>query len=493
MPISFAPDAHNASLQNPISLGLSSNETACPKVDQTDPAQLLAALNDLVARVSESSSPKLACQALAHNLQSHFGIHRVLVGYRAQSTDRFEFAADSSNDEAADSIELATLVEAVSLESVTRGGSGQWPAEGSNRHSLCAHRQLCQLLEQPAILSLPMAESVELSQVVCVLVGEPCGLNRTDFRSFMSAVEKPLWVAFRLLQRAEGVGLERLLRKLKLFNSGDADNLAHSKNRIKRIAVVILLAAFVLLLPVRYRVAATCELQPVVHRFVAAPIDARLERSFVQPGDVVTAGQLLARIDASDVQWDLAAKNSEFDRVAKELSGFEATHESGKAAVARLELQRLQLVIEQLESQAAELEVCSPIDGIVLMGDHTEHEGVPLEKGQTLFEISPLDRMHLELEIPEDDIRFIQTGMTAHVRLAANPWEPFDGKIEHLFPRAELKDHQNVFIARVSLDNHESLLRPGMRGQATISTVWRPLGWTYFHKAYAVMLTWLGW
>jgi multidrug efflux pump subunit AcrA (membrane-fusion protein) len=249
----------------------------------------------------------------------------------------------------------------------------------------------------------------------------------------------------------------------------------------------------VMLCPMRYRIACECELQPVNRRFVAAPFDGRLEKNFVEPGDVVAAGDVLASIDPRDVNWELSGKLAELHRVTKERAGYLVAHESGKVEMASLEMERLGLDIEQLEHHAANLEIRSPIAGIVVLGDLSKSEGVPLEKGQSLFEIAPLDRMVVEVSIPEDDVRFVEKGMPARVNLDAFPMNKREAAIERIHPRAELQDHENVFVAEVTVENTDGVLRPGMRGHAKIATVRRTVGWVFFHKAIAATLTWFGW
>ena len=48
-----------------------------------------------------------------------------------------------------------------------------------------------------------------------------------------------------------------------------------------------------MLVPVRYKVWCSCQVQPVVRRFVAAPYDGKLEKTFVEPGDVEGLAQAI--------------------------------------------------------------------------------------------------------------------------------------------------------------------------------------------------------
>ena len=78
------------------------------------------------------------------------------------------------------------------------------------------------------------------------------------------------------------------------------------------------------------------------------------------------------------------------------------------AQLAKLEADRLELKTKILELRSNHLEIKSPIDGVVISGDQERAEGAPLTIGQALFEVAPLDKMVVELAIPEDEITHIK-------------------------------------------------------------------------------------
>ena len=53
--------------------------------------------------------------------------------------------------------------------------------------------------------------------------------------------------------------------------------------------------------------------------------------------------------------------------------------------------------------------------------------------------------------------------------------------------------NETVFIADVILDNRESLLRPGMNGEAKVIGKNHPWGWNLFHKAWDSIALTMGW
>ena len=137
-----------------------------------------------------------------------------------------------------------------------------------------------------------------------------------------------------------------------------------------------------------------------------------------------------------------------------------------------------------LERRQQNLDVRSPIDGIVTVGDLDKVEGAPVARGQTLFEVAPLDKMTVEIAIPEDDIQYVSRGFQAGIRLDSYPDVSWQGVLSRIHPRAEIRDNRNVFVAEFTLANPDERLRPGMLGRARIIGPRRPLFWNLFHKPW---------
>jgi hypothetical protein len=146
-----------------------------------------------------------------------------------------------------------------------------------------------------------------------------------------------------------------------------------------------------------------------------------------------------------------------------------------------------------LKSRIEHLEMRSPIGGLVVSGDLKRSEGMPMATGQVLFEIAPIDEMRIEVAIPEEDVRLARPGMPVRIWLDAFPSKYWDARLETIHPRAELKEHQNVFVAELTLPNYGGKMRPGMRGSARVESDRHMLGWNLFHKAFAAATRWLGW
>lgn len=225
-----------------------------------------------------------------------------------------------------------------------------------------------------------------------------------------------------------------------------------------------------------------CRLEPVQMRYIPAPYDGMIHEVLVQPGTVVGEGQVLARMDRREIDLQVSAKDAEAKQASKDHDVSLANRDTSSAQVAQLEVQRLTVERELLASQAANLEIRSPISGVVLMGDPRMLTGARVPRGQVLFETAPLDRLHVELEVKPQDLHRAKVGQSVSVRLDAVPFRTFRGSVLSIAPRAVTRSNSHVFIARVEVINEEHTLRPGMQGRGKINARWRPIALSWFER-----------
>jgi biotin carboxyl carrier protein len=456
-------------------------------------ARHTAAIIELTTQISATADIDTACQHLVTRLNSHLGADLTAIALVSAAQGECQLQAVSDAD-TVDRLNPATQnIEAALQESVARAEVSVWPPmEGYGRHALLAHRQFADSRDSRAVITAPVRDSQD--QIVAALLLSFDAVNqhlKTDRHeqlqqviAFLAAAERPLAATLGLLIRSSK-GIVQTFR--------ESIQSAFGMRRARTVTALILFAGMILLIPAEYNIRCDLELQPVARRYVAAPFDGPLLESVARPGDVVEKDQLLARMDDREIKWELAGLRADLNRANNERNSFLSQHKVSDAEIARHEVQRLKNREQLLEHRSSHLEIRSPIAGVVVSGDHRNAEGVPLDTGQTLFEIAPLDRMIVEVAIPEDDISQAQQNQRVSIRLNAMPDAAVEATILRIHPRSQVRDGDNVFIAEAEIDNSGQHLRPGMQGEATISTGKHCLGWNLFHKPLAHLMGWLGW
>ncbi len=242
--------------------------------------------------------------------------------------------------------------------------------------------------------------------------------------------------------------------------------------------------ALALLLPLPYRIHCDCPLQPMTRRFVSAPFEGVLAESLVRPGDLVKPGQVLARLDGRALRMKLSGLEAQKSGENKHHKSALAQGNIAESQMALAECNRLSTEIEVFNSRLNELNICSPIAGMIVNGDLDKVQGARLEMGQSLFEVAPLDQMRAEVAIPESEIRFVRPELSSRILLNAYPYQSWTATIQSVRPRTEIRDDESVFIAEVVFDNEQNQMRPGMKGQARVKSDFHLLGWILFHRAW---------
>lgn len=236
--------------------------------------------------------------------------------------------------------------------------------------------------------------------------------------------------------------------------------------------------------PVPYRVSCQNELHPVQRRFLAAPFEGVLESVLARSGDLVEKDQLLARMDGSNLELERSGLQAQLAAALKKRDSALASGNIAESQIARSEARRCESQLALVDSKLSRLELRSPMAGVVVSGDMDKVEGARLEMGKSLFEVAPLEKMMVELQVPEADSRHVREGQVATMKFNAYPFRTWEGKVARVHPRSELVGEANVFIAEVELNNQDGILRPGMKGWGKVSAGWQPLGWIWLHHAW---------
>jgi membrane fusion protein (multidrug efflux system) len=232
----------------------------------------------------------------------------------------------------------------------------------------------------------------------------------------------------------------------------------------------------------------TGSLAPLTEATVKAKVAGELVAVTVREGESVKQGQILARIDLTEVQARVAAREADVAAARAQLvwaeknrnqqkalleksfisqSAFDNIQSNFDVAVAKLHAADAELVVARKSQGDAVL--IAPFSGIVSARLAQPGERVALDA--KVVSIVDLSRLQLEASVPPAAIGQVRVGQTMNFRVEGFGEREFAGRIERINPAATVGS-RSISVYAV-IDNKEGLLRGGMfaQGALTLSRV----------------------
>lgn len=116
-------------------------------------------------------------------------------------------------------------------------------------------------------------------------------------------------------------------------------------------------------------------------------------------------------------------------------------------------------------TRLAEFELTSPTAGIVTAV--AVESGEFLEAGQEAFHVDDLSNVWALVRIPVSDLKKVEVGTLAQVKVRANAGHAYSGRLESLGGEVDIASQ--TLEGRIVVDNPDGLLRPGMYAQIDLA------------------------
>lgn len=480
IPASLDPAMVSAVLQLVV-LTLFRGQTAGRSTAEATQSATAAAALELVARLTGATDMKSAGKLICNLIRRHLGVERVAVGLVKPSRMLVEAVALSDVADVEQNTEATQLLSDCLTESLPQPPWITWSRTAETTPvGLGQWRRLADTWQATELAAVRFVDRGGSAIAVCLIAStKPIDSKAEQFLLLVSHIAGPL---LRVLERAaQGHRLQKLKEHVPSWFHG------------RRAWALIAAVALPLVFPWSARTTCPVVLEPVAQRIIAAPFEGVFDRSLVLPGERVVAGQVLGRMDGRELRNRLSACQADLSRAAKSRDVNLAAGKLGASQIDRLEMDRLEHECSVLSRRLEQLEIRSPIAGVVVVGDLRRYESATLKIGQSLFEIAPLDQLVAELAVPEEDLEQVTVGADVSVWLDAISGGNQSVCVERINPRGELRDNRQVFIAETTLKNEQANLRPGMKGSATIIGPRSPGIWLLLRKPWFAACRFLGW
>lgn len=255
-------------------------------------------------------------------------------------------------------------------------------------------------------------------------------------------------------------------------------------------------------------------------REVQATAAAQVRDLLVESGDKVMLGQLLIKLSSPELTAEAESARSQLARMETELETAKLSVQSLRldlkqaendltrkktllesGALARAEYEEAQLqvdklrksisqqeasvsglnkqvaslstMLDSLEEKAGELQVISPISGIIL--DLPVKVGQVVAPGTLLAQVGSDSQLEVKTELLSDDLRRVKTGQTTHITAPVLGEQALTGQVSKIYPRAYEKTSALGVIQRrvpvIIALNQSTNLQPGYEVRVAIETL----------------------
>lgn len=430
---------------------------------------------DLVALCGEHHRPAASALALANELAARFGCTRVSIGFA--HSGRVRTAAISHSSEFDARGQFAESLENAMNEAFYQADSVLLPEpSGTSSGIALAHRDLLRRTGSTSVLSAVLRGREGPVGAITMERGatapfEPADATRlTTLAAILGPVlelqlAQELWLAGkprRLLDQAHTAVMrpERPMRRVALVSA-------------------LVLPLLLLLIPGTFRISAKSVLEGRVQRVLVAPFDGYVGESRARAGDVVRAGQMLARMQDRDLALERARWQSEVQTLSAKYADAFARSDRPQVMILGAQVREAQAQLALADEKLAKTQIVAPFDGVVVSGDLSQSLGTPVERGKPLFEVAPLDGFRVVIQVDERDIRFVKAGQSGRIVLSGLPAQALPVTITRTTAVATADEGRNYFRTEGTLAKADRRLRPGMEGVARIDVGSRPLLWIW--------------
>ncbi|TCD02554.1 efflux RND transporter periplasmic adaptor subunit [Pedobacter psychroterrae] len=197
----------------------------------------------------------------------------------------------------------------------------------------------------------------------------------------------------------------------------------------------------------------------------------RVSKIFVDEGDRVSVGQVLARIDAEIINTDRETAEATYQNALRDEARYKSSYATGGVTQqqldqAKLVTQNAKLRLQASQRKLSDANIKSPINGIINKR-YIEVGAFVNTQGTQMFEIVDVSKLKLKVNVNESQVANLKIGDKIEIKSSVFPTEKFNGKITFIAAKA---DASLNFPIEVEVDNNtKKSLRAGMYGTAVFN------------------------
>ena len=212
------------------------------------------------------------------------------------------------------------------------------------------------------------------------------------------------------------------------------------------LAGLVTAAAWVLRLPYPMTIEADAVLDPKQRRAIFSNVDGFVDKLFVEDGQTVQQGQLLAKLRSPALNLQIEEAIGQIKSISEKRNGLrvavnQVSNSNPEALVAQTRISAEILLLEAQEKQTrdkleflskeqAKLNITAPIQGVIVSRDlRRELETRPLRRGDILFHVADLEgEWQLNVQVADRDSNYLNQHLAQHPDEATFTFDSLPGE-----------------------------------------------------------------
>jgi HlyD family secretion protein len=250
---------------------------------------------------------------------------------------------------------------------------------------------------------------------------------------------------------------------------------------------------------ISFSITAAGEIGPADQVSVRPEINGKIAELPVDIGDQVKKGQLLCRLDDTDLQTEketqvsqiagarlqIEAASLQVEKTEREFKRYEQLLQNQLVAqdifdnartdyqvaknahqLARNALERAEKALKQVEDKLAKTRIEAPFDCTVLTRPvslgQTVSGSAGFNSGTEIMTVANLNDMIIAAHINQADVTRMKAGQSVDVQVESVPGLKMKGVVERIAPQAIIRNGIKGFSARIGIKDLDPRVRPGM-------------------------------
>ncbi len=219
-------------------------------------------------------------------------------------------------------------------------------------------------------------------------------------------------------------------------------------------------------------VSVTGTINPDSQTNVSFEVGGKLVAVYAESGDVVSAGDKIARVDDSSLQISLDQARDDLiyqEKTLKHMKDNDATYSKNQRKAQEAIIAKAKKSVEAAEVRLNNAVIYSPISGVVIKSDYEAGEVVMA--GAPIAIVSSSKQLIVESKVPESDIIKIAIGQKAIIDLDAfGQGDKFEAEIYEIDPAATVIQDVVYYKIKLKLLSLDGKFKPGMSADIDVKT-----------------------